>query len=187
MKAPLVIIITGPPCVGKTTLGRKIAEKFQLPFVHKDGIKELLFDLLGWKDREWSKEMSRLSYHLIFYFLEIQLQAKKTVIIESNFSDQEHTIQFLKFKEQYDFITLQINCYANGEKLFQRFNERAIAGIRHPGHVDSILIEELRPRLLKGTLPILKIPCKSIQVDTTDFDKIDYTGIFREIEDHLSR
>ncbi len=187
MKAPLVIIITGPPCVGKTTLGRKIAEKFQLPFVHKDGIKELLFDLLGWKDRAWSKEMSQLSYHLIFYFLEIQLQAKKSVIIESNFSDQEHTIQFLKLREQYDFITLQINCYADGEVLRQRFDERAVAGIRHPGHVDFILIAELRPLLLKGMLPPLKIPCNCIQVDMTDFDKIDYARIYREIEDHLSK
>ncbi|MFZ4462043.1 MAG: AAA family ATPase [Patescibacteria group bacterium] len=40
----LLIIITGLPCTGKTTLGRKLAEELRLPFVSKDDFKELLFD-----------------------------------------------------------------------------------------------------------------------------------------------
>jgi predicted kinase len=186
MKIPLIIIITGPPCVGKTTLGQKIAEKFQLPVIHKDGIKELLFNHLGWKDREWSKKMSRLSYRFIFYFLASHLQAKNSIIIESNFSDPEHTAQFLKLRQQHDFMTFQINCYADGKILWQRFNERAAAGTRHPGHVDSILIEELKSLLLKGSMPSLNLDGKIIQVDTTEFDKVDYPSIFREIESSLS-
>lgn len=47
-----LIIITGLPGTGKTTLGRKLAEEFRLPFISKDDIKEFLFDNLGWKDRE---------------------------------------------------------------------------------------------------------------------------------------
>lgn len=186
MKLPLVIIITGPPCSGKTTLGRKIAEKFKLPFIHKDGIKELLFNHLGGKDREWSKEMSRLSYSLVFYFFEILLQAENSIIIESNFSDEEHTAQFLKLRQQHDFMILQINCYADGNILLKRFNDRVTFKIRHPGHVDSVLIEELKPLLLQGSLPPLKLDGQIFQLDTTEFDNIDYTSLFLEIESYLS-
>ena len=57
MTRPLLIVVTGAPCAGKTTLARRIAETFRLPLIAKDDIKESLFDSLGWKDREWSKQL----------------------------------------------------------------------------------------------------------------------------------
>ena len=51
------VIITGPPASGKTSLGIKLVTELKLPFIFKDGIKELLFDSLGWKDRDWSKNL----------------------------------------------------------------------------------------------------------------------------------
>ena len=44
---PMLLVVTGLPCTGKTTLGKYLASQLKLPFIHKDGIKETLFDLLG--------------------------------------------------------------------------------------------------------------------------------------------
>ena len=52
--APLVVIITGPPASGKSMLGRELARRLALPLLSKDLFKEVLFDQLGWSDREWS-------------------------------------------------------------------------------------------------------------------------------------
>jgi len=57
MPKPLLIIISGPPGTGKTTLGKRMANELHLPFVNKDSIKELLFDHLGWHDRAWSRKL----------------------------------------------------------------------------------------------------------------------------------
>jgi shikimate kinase len=47
-----LIIISGLPCTGKTTLGRKLAQDLSLPLICRDSIKESLFDSLGYSDRE---------------------------------------------------------------------------------------------------------------------------------------
>jgi predicted kinase len=60
MKKNLLIVITGLPGTGKTTLGRKLAEELALPFISKDDIKELLFDGLGWEDRAKLKKWGYL-------------------------------------------------------------------------------------------------------------------------------
>ena len=44
MEAPLVVVVTGPPAAGKTTVAREIARSLRLPLVAKDTIKEALFD-----------------------------------------------------------------------------------------------------------------------------------------------
>ena len=80
MLHPRLIIISGPPATGKTTLGRLIAKKFRLPFLSKDDIKHILFDSLGWSDREWSKKLGGASFELTSYFMEILLQTGQSFI-----------------------------------------------------------------------------------------------------------
>ncbi len=176
-----VIIISGPPGTGKTTLGKRLAQELNLPFVHKDGIKELLFDKLGWSDRAWSKTLGIASYALLFYFLETQLSAGRSCIVESNFHADFDTERFLALKAQYDFEPLQICCMADGEVVFQRFKDRAASGERHPGHVETPNLEEFKPVLLRGRDEVMHIGGTVIEVDTTDFEKVDYEGLVERV------
>jgi hypothetical protein len=50
---------------------------------HKDDIKEILFDSLGWHDREWSKRAGKTTCALMDYVIEGQLKAGHSIIIES--------------------------------------------------------------------------------------------------------
>lgn len=177
----IVIIVSGPPCTGKTTLARRIAGELRLPLVNKDGIKELLFDSLGWSDREWSRKLGIASYDLLYYFLEAQLQAGRSVVIESNFTPEFATARFLALKERYGFEPFQILCKTEGEALLRRFKERAESGERHPGHVDHLNYEELKQVLLKGHHEKLDIGGEVVEVDTTDFHAIDYEGLLAAI------
>jgi predicted kinase len=182
MLKPLLIIITGFSCTGKTTIGLKIAKEFSLPFINKDNIKERLFDSLGWKDREWSKKLSLASYEILYYFLDSSLEAGNSVIVESNFFPEDHDDNFHYLMKRYEFVPFQILCKTEGEILFERFKQRFEAGQRHPGHVDKESFDEMKLRLLKGRIEPLKIEGKLIEIDTTDFDKIDYYSIFKEIK-----
>jgi predicted kinase len=177
---PLLIIVTGPPCSGKTTLARRIAEEFHLPLITKDGIKETLFDTLGWSDRAWSKKLGNASYELLFYFMRAQLAAGRLHIVEANFYPA-HAPRLLALREDFDFHALQIFCHADAEILLQRYRARWARGERHPGHGDDGIMDEFRHTLRDGRERILEIGGTVVEFDTTDFERINYAEIFRAI------
>ena len=178
---PRLILITGLPCTGKTFIGRQIAAHFSLPYLHKDGIKELLFDTLGWSDRAWSKKMGAASYSLLFYFAETLLAAGQSFILESNFSAERDGLTLGALQERYGFRAVEIQCVADGEVLVERFRQRWEAGERHPGHVDPETYDELRLTLLPGRLPRLGLEGEYLEVDTTDFEKVEVEGILETL------
>ena len=73
---PALIIVTGPPGTGKTTLSRQIAAHFDLPLLNRDAFKEILFDTLGWSDRAWSQRLGGASYNALFAQLRPLLSAR---------------------------------------------------------------------------------------------------------------
>lgn len=177
----LLIIVTGAPAAGKTTVGRRIAEAFCLPFISKDGIKETLFDSLGWKDREWSKKLGAASMELLFHLVEVLLQAGRPCVVEANFYPEFHTSRFLVLKQEFGFEPFQVVCRANTEVLAERYKQRAISGERHSGHVDRVLVEEFDFETLPDRFHALEIGGQVVQVDTTHFEAIDYEDLFQAI------
>lgn len=182
MSKTLLLIISGPPCTGKTTLARKVAREFRLPLISRDDIKESLFDSLGVKDREWSKKLGIASYSILYQFIEIQLEAKNSFIIETPLKPEYDEERFLDLQKKYDFQVIQVMCKTDGEILFERFKKRSESGERHPGHVDDQNYDEFKEVLLKGEHRALNIGGKVFDIDTTDFKSIDYNSIFSAIK-----
>jgi len=177
MARPVLIIVSGPPASGKSSLGQRIARTLRLPYVSKDGIKETLFDTLGWKDREWSRSLGAASNALLFYFAEAELAVGRSLVLESNLRSEEATPKIAELASRHDFQPIQVHCLAAGETLVARFRERK----RHPGHGDETLIEEIAPALRQAKPDILKIGGPIIEVDTTDWSKVDVGALVETI------
>jgi predicted kinase len=172
MAKPTLILVTGLPCTGKTTLARKLAARFGLPLLTKDMFKETLFDTLGTGDRAWSKQLGVAATALLFEAIEAVLAAGHSCVAESNFHS-ESLPRFEQLAARCAFASVQVLCVADGATLLARYQARARNRERHPGHLDDLLAEELAPQLLTGRLAPLALEGPLIEVDTTDLDSVN--------------
>ncbi len=175
-----LVLICGAPCTGKTTLGKRIATDLALPFISKDDVKEILFNHLGWQDRTWSRRLSLASFDILYYMVDAQLEAGRSLIVEANFRPPWATQNFRALKNRHSFMPIQIFLTAEPATIRDRFKHRAAAGQRHPGHVDEIYIEEL-PKTLADYRP-LEIEGHLFELDSTDFDALAYENLKRRLE-----
>jgi predicted kinase len=174
---PLVLIVTGPPCAGKTTLARHVAASLGLPLMTKDTIKEVLFRTLGWSDRAWSQRLGGASMELLYAFVEAQVAAGHSCVVEANFDAVFATPEFRDLRSRFSFLPVQVNCVADPAVLAARFHRRAWSGERHPGHQDHVLGGKPIP----GRLPPLEIGGEVIELDTSDLARIDEKGLCERI------
>lgn len=168
-----VIVVTGLPGVGKTTLATQLAEAFDWPVITRDTIKEAAADALP----DWEAELPDLpellggvSYE-VMYALARRLPG--TVILESNF--RERSIDALRGLATEG--TVQVLCHCPIEVALERYNGRPRHAIhRHP-RVDTETLLTLGP---VEPLP-LDGPC--ITVDTSR--EVDLAALQNEISSLL--
>ena len=183
---PTILIVTGRPAAGKSTLSKWLSKELKIPLVSKDIIREELFDRLGWKDRKWAQELGKASMDMMFYFAKAELEVGHSLIMDNSFYPPVSTPRFQALKAKYHAGSIQIVCNSDRETLFHRFKTRADAGSRHPGHGDHDILEELYANLADTSSQILEIGGTVIEVDTTDFSKIDYQEILEQVNSALA-
>jgi predicted kinase len=127
-------IILGSPASGKTTLARRLAADLGLPCLCKDDVKEALFDVLGSKDREWSRLLSDASFAALARLALAMLAAGRPCIVEGNWR-AAHALLFRGVLTGQGARAAQIWCCAEPQEIVRRFTLRR----RHAGHLDDLL------------------------------------------------
>jgi predicted kinase len=169
MDTPLLVVVTGPPGAGKTTLARALGIELRLPLVAKDDVKETLFDALGWSDRAWSRRVGVATYDLLFLVLRELLRRGVAAIVESNFAEPE------PLRALPPHRAVQVFCSAPAELLLERYAARP----RHPGHVDEVTIAEIEPRIRAGEWRPLALDGPLLELDTSG--PVDVPALAAEI------
>jgi predicted kinase len=169
---PLLVVVTGPPAAGKTTVARGIAARLRLPLIEKDTIKEALFDTLGTGDVAWSQRLGKATLGVIWALLEQSLRAGAGAVVEANFVRGQAEPQFERLPSSQ---LVQVHCGAPLDVLLARYGSRK----RHPGHVDSERIEALEEAVETGRHDPLDLPGETILLDTSG--EIDLADLARRI------
>lgn len=151
---PRLVIVGGAPGSGKTTLATIIARELALPLLTKDGIKESLMGSLGVPDLEANQRIGAATYVLLFEMAGWLLQAGVGCVVESNFLVGRSEAGLTPLLKRA--AAVQLVCVADEDVRRSRYEERHRAGLRHPGHLDELVLREWaeRPASRHGALSL---------------------------------
>ena len=164
MTKPLLVVVTGPPASGKSSIARDLASALETPFISKDELKERLYEVLGSGD-EVEETVDTAALAILFSVARSNLDAGVDVLVESNFDSDSDTEPI----RELDARIVQVHCGGDTDELVRTFAERSARGERHPGHDDGPEdAAEVRRKIESGCWDPLQIPGDLIRVDTTN-------------------
>jgi predicted kinase len=129
-----LLIVTGLPATGKTTLARELAARYRVPLLAKDVIKESLLQEAGAVDAVRSRQLSDLAFNMLFAQLRQLADAGIDTIAEGNFRTGQHETLFCALP---DTRIAQVLCRTDEAQRLQRIAARRHDPARHPGHGDA--------------------------------------------------
>jgi len=163
---PLLVVVTGPPASGKTTVAERLSRDLRLPLAAKDSIKERLYEEIGTGDRAWSRRLGRATFAIMFHWAAEELRADCSAIVEANFTaDAAPALEALP-----PHRTLQLFCTAPRAVVIERYAART----RHHGHLDDVVLDELRAGEHEVQWKLLELTGERIELEiaTADLDAL---------------
>ena len=137
MSSRLIILVSGPPAAGKTTLATAVATTLRLPLICKDDIKEALVDTLDGPtdDLVWSRHLGAAAMQVLWRLAE----RCPAAVLEANFrphNPYEHVrLEALRAR------IVELHCTCPRDQLIRRSAARAQTA--HAAHPLTELVAEL--------------------------------------------
>ena len=186
MTNPSLIVITGLPATGKTTISNALAEFFKFPVLSKDSLKEMMFDICGYHDRDWSQKIGSISFSLMYELIALMMEKHRVLIVETDFSRPDLAgHQLSQILARHKGRALEIKLFCESSILMDRFRSRSQTPGRHPGHCDVGNSSEFEALFKVGMRQSLNPQWETIEVNTDDIEKLSIEVLVKSVNKFL--
>lgn len=165
MALPRLVIVSGSPGAGKSTLAVQLARELALPLLSKDDVKEAIGDVIRASDREESQRIGVAAYRVLYMLVARLLDAGTGVVLESNFTRGRAEAELEPFVAKSHAVLVQ--CDVPDAVALERYRTRAASGTRHAVHKDDVVIDAWS-RGIRSDHSALDLGIPAIKVDTLD-------------------
>lgn len=199
MMKKYLILLAGPPATGKSYLSRLICQALPETYtVSPDELKENLADNIGYNTLEEKVELEKVVWDYYYQALELYMKiGKQFILTEYPFSyKQKPILEKLSTKYKYNIITIRLVC--DFETLWNRRIQRDLSEDRHLSYIlshyhygdtledrtaaDQLITKEEFAEIIEARDYNHFEMGKLYEVDVTDYSKVDYEPIIKELE-----
>lgn len=168
-RKPTLVIVSGRPGSGKTTLARILARTLSCPLISRDEIKEGIFHTFDQDPKLASKDyVAKSTFEMFFRVIELFLSSSVTLVAEAAFQDQRWRIGLEPLVPMADMKV--VYCTVCPQVALQRVVRRRLEqhDIRQAprASADVRIVDAHSPTILP--FEPLSLPLPSLRVTTTD-------------------
>lgn len=163
-----LLLVMGDLATGKSTFAGILSKRYEVNALHKDTIKEVLGDTIGFSNREENQKLSKATMELMTFMFSEFCKLDKSLILESNFRPAELArLHEIACAHGYEVLTLVLR--GDAEILHERYLNRIRSENRHPVHLSSTMdvFEDFR-RYTENSAKE-EIPGRTIMINANDF------------------
>lgn len=180
MPAPTLVVVSGPPGSGKTTLAHALAETIPCPAICRDEIKEGMVHAEGGAfEAAPDDPLTVRTFPLFFDVLHVLLTAGVTVVAEAAFQDTlwRRGLEPLTDLAELRIVQCNVTATIAHERAVRRSTARLAVSRHQPAvgahgraaHADAALVEAMEDwERAFASFDRVSIPAPTIDVDTTE-------------------
>ncbi|HWB92214.1 MAG TPA: AAA family ATPase [Puia sp.] len=165
MNKPLLIIVTGRPASGKSTLAAILAREIKCPLISRDELKEGYINTLGVQHEQLDNSAAWHIYRLFFEVIYLLVSKGVSLVVEAAFQEHLWKPQLLTLRDKTDIRI--IICEPGPDLARARFANRLQTNPDRDRFHGDKLVKETGGLQTDAYIPVdMDVP--TLVVDTTD-------------------